>query len=41
LKPVMQLQLQYNLSAKDGASLRGKFYATINRLPSATSAHQH
>jgi hypothetical protein len=38
LKPVMQLQLQYNLNAKEGASLRGKLYATINRLPSATSA---
>ena len=32
LKPVMQLQVQYNLSAKEGASLRGKVYATINRL---------
>jgi len=38
LKPVMQLQLQYNLNAKEGAPLRGKIYATINRLPSATSA---
>jgi hypothetical protein len=38
LKPVMQLQLQYNLNAKDGASLRGKLYATINRLPLATSS---
>jgi type 1 glutamine amidotransferase len=38
LKPVMQLQLQYNLNAKEGASLRGKIYATINRLASATSA---
>jgi type 1 glutamine amidotransferase len=41
LKPVMQLQVQYNLSAKDGASMRGKLYATINRLPSATSADLH
>ena len=32
LKPVMQLQVQYNLNAKEGASLRGKVYATINRL---------
>jgi type 1 glutamine amidotransferase/glucose/arabinose dehydrogenase len=35
LKPVMQLQVQYNLNAKEGASLRGKVYATINRVPSA------
>ena len=41
LIPVMQLQVQYNLNAKDGASLRGKLYATINRLPSATPADQH
>ena len=41
LKPVMQMQLQYNLNAKEGASLRGKLYATINRLPSATSTDQH
>jgi len=34
------LQLQYNLNAKDGVSMRGKVYATINRLPSATSARQ-
>jgi type 1 glutamine amidotransferase/glucose/arabinose dehydrogenase len=32
LKPVMQLQVQYNLNAKEGASMRGKIYATINRL---------
>src|SRR5438477_1489456 len=32
LKPVMQVQVQYNLSAKEGASMRGKVYATINRL---------
>ncbi len=41
LKPVMQLQVQYNLDAKEGASLRGKLYATINRLPSATSGQHH
>ena len=41
LKPVMQLQVQYNLDAKEGASMRGKVYATINRLPSATSGQQH
>ena len=35
LKPVMQLQVQYNLTANDGASLRGKIYATINRVPSS------
>jgi len=38
LKPVMQLQLQYNLDTKEGGSLRGKLYATINRLPSGASA---
>ncbi|PYM11108.1 MAG: hypothetical protein DME18_14820 [Verrucomicrobia bacterium] len=32
LKPVMQLQVQYNLNAKEGASMRGRVYATINRL---------
>ena len=37
LKPVMQLQVQYNLNAKEGASLRGKVYATINRIPSKDS----
>jgi type 1 glutamine amidotransferase len=41
LKPVMQLQVQYNLNAKEGASVRGKVYATINRVPLATSAEQH
>jgi len=35
LKPVMQLQVQYNLNAREGASLRGKVYATINRLHKA------
>jgi hypothetical protein len=34
----MQLQLQYNLDTKEGGSLRGKLYATINRLPSGASA---
>jgi hypothetical protein len=38
LKPVMQLQVQYNLNAKDGASIRGKLYGTINRVPSAPVA---
>jgi hypothetical protein len=32
LKPVMQLQVQYNLTAKDGTAIRGKLFATINRL---------
>jgi hypothetical protein len=32
LKPVMQLQVQYNLAAKDGTAIRGKLFATINRL---------
>ncbi|PYJ80557.1 MAG: hypothetical protein DME22_23935 [Verrucomicrobia bacterium] len=41
LKPVMQLQVQYNLSAKEGASMRGKVYATINRVPSANVAGRH
>jgi hypothetical protein len=35
LKPVMQLQVQYNLDAKAGASIRGKLYATINRVSKA------
>ena len=38
LKPVMQLQVQYNLNARDGAPIRGKLYATINRVPSVGSA---
>ena len=41
LDPVMQLQVQYNLSAKEGTSLRGKLYVTINRLPAATSVEEH
>jgi len=28
----MQLQVQYNLNARSGASIRGKLYATINQL---------
>lgn len=31
LNPVMQLQLQYNLEDKDGAPIRGKLIATVNR----------
>jgi hypothetical protein len=31
LRPVMQLQLQYNLAASDGAPVRGKVFGTINR----------
>jgi len=38
LKPVMQLQVQYNLNAKAGASLRGKLYTTINRVASVDSS---
>ena len=38
LKPVMQLQVQYNLNAKEGASLRGMVYATINRVPPKNSS---
>jgi hypothetical protein len=41
LKPVMQLQIQYNVEAKAGASMRGKLYATINRLPSTDSGQHH
>jgi len=40
LKPVMQLQVQYNLNAKEGGSLRGKLYATINRVGSVESTTQ-
>lgn len=32
LKPAMQFQVQYNLADKDGATVRGKLIATINRL---------
>ena len=31
LKPVMQLQVQYNLEDNDGATVRGKVIATVNR----------
>ncbi|MBI2948711.1 MAG: ThuA domain-containing protein [Verrucomicrobia bacterium] len=31
LKPVMQLQVQYNLEDKEGAPVRGKLIATVNR----------
>lgn len=31
LKPVMQMQVQYNLNAKDGTIMRDKIYATVNR----------
>jgi hypothetical protein len=41
LKPVMQLQVQYNLNAKEGASMRGKVYATINRVPAPAASEQH
>jgi len=40
LIPVMQLQIQYNLTEKEGAPMRGKLYATINRLPSVDSANK-
>jgi hypothetical protein len=32
LKPVMQLQVQYNLADRDSSPVRGKLIATINRL---------
>jgi hypothetical protein len=32
LKPVMQLQVQYNLADQAGAIIRGKLIATLNRL---------
>ncbi|MBM3833464.1 MAG: ThuA domain-containing protein [Verrucomicrobia bacterium] len=32
LKPVMQLQVRYNLTDKEGEPIRGKLIATINRL---------
>lgn len=35
LKPVMQFQVQYNLEDKEGAPVRGKLIATINRTSSA------
>src|SRR6266487_4211412 len=35
LKPVMQLQVQYNLDAKEGASLRGKVDRKSTRLNSS------
>jgi hypothetical protein len=38
LKPAMQLQVHYNLNAKDGAPVRGRLYATLNRLPSESPA---
>jgi len=31
LRPVMQLQIQYNLASSDGAPVRGKLFGTINR----------
>jgi len=32
LQPVMQMQIQYNLTSANGSAVRGKVYPTINRL---------
>jgi hypothetical protein len=32
LKPVMQMEIQYNLDAADGKSLRSQLWLTLNRL---------
>src|SRR5687768_16339594 len=33
LKPVMQMRVQCDVDAKDGESIRGDVYLTINRVP--------
>jgi hypothetical protein len=35
IAPVMQMQIQYNLTSATSAAVRGKMYVTINRLGSA------
>jgi type 1 glutamine amidotransferase len=35
LKPVMQMQIQYNLNGADGKQIRGEIYNTINRVGTA------
>ena len=37
LRPVMQMQIKYNLKAADGQSVRGEMFPTINKLGSAFS----
>lgn len=32
IKPVMQMQIQYNINAADGKTMRGEIYNTINRV---------
>ncbi len=33
LKPVMQMMIEYNLEAADGAEVEHELYATINDVP--------
>jgi hypothetical protein len=40
LKPVMQMQIQYNLNAVDGKTVRGEIYNTIHRLGAAKNVLQ-
>jgi hypothetical protein len=34
LRPVMEMEIQYNLNTRDGRPARGAAYATINRIES-------
>jgi hypothetical protein len=35
LRPVMQMEIKYNLNAADGKPLRSQLWLTLNRLDSA------